>query len=164
MALRSPQLLHTRPAIAASSPTMIRPAAAAAVCPSSVGTAAATACCRPRRSPAPVSCSAAADAQATGAQPAAPSPASGLLALKDWGPTCAAIAAGEQTILLRKGGIKEGTFRPAARSFLLFPTAFHTDAELLKPAAAQRYAAEAALDPKSLQQLTFGVRCTITGG
>lgn len=33
-------------------------------------------------------------------------------------------------ILLRKGGIKEPTFTPAARQFVLFPTAFHTDAQV----------------------------------
>lgn len=47
---------------------------------------------------------------------------------------------GPLQVLLRKGGIKEPTFRPAAREFLLFPTAFHTDAQLLKPAAAAKYA------------------------
>lgn len=41
-------------------------------------------------------------------------------------------------ILLRKGGIREPTFRPASGAFFLFPTAFHTDAELLKPAARNR--------------------------
>ena len=53
-----------------------------------------------------------------------------LPALKEWAPTCAAIAAGQQTILLRKGGIKEPMFKPIARDFLLFPTSFHTDAEV----------------------------------
>jgi hypothetical protein len=33
-------------------------------------------------------------------------------------------------ILLRKGGIREPTFRPAASDFLLFPTSFHTDAQV----------------------------------
>lgn len=33
-------------------------------------------------------------------------------------------------ILLRKGGIKEPTFKPAAAEFLLFPTSFHTEAEV----------------------------------
>lgn len=145
MALRSPHLPAACPAVAAGSQQAIRQPEAAAPRP---------ACRRRQRRSPPLVCSAAADAPAAG----------GLLALKEWAPTCAAIAAGEQTILLRKGGIKDPKFVPAARSFLLFPTAFHTDAQLLKPAAAQRYAAEAALDPKTLQQLTFGVRCTITGG
>ncbi|KAL4447379.1 hypothetical protein ABPG77_007412 [Micractinium sp. CCAP 211/92] len=85
------------------------------------------------------------------------------MALKEWAPTCAAIAAGEQTILLRKGGIKEPTFKPAAREFLLFPTSFHTDAQLLKPDAAQRYAAECAFDPKAHPTLRFGTWAALTG-
>ncbi|KAI7842904.1 hypothetical protein COHA_003416 [Chlorella ohadii] len=97
------------------------------------------------------------------AAPAAEQQAASLLALKEWAPTCAAIAAGEQTILLRKGGIKEPTFTPAACQFLLFPTAFHTDAELLKPGAAQRYAAEVQYDPKQQAQLSLGTFCTVTG-
>lgn len=130
---------------------------------------------------------AAATAQPAAAARAADPQAASLLALKEWAPTCAAIAAGEQTvsstaavtrrlgrcmrdvravaraccrcspalhmhcwwlsgnhtsfpiqtpppppqILLRKGGIKEPTFTPAARQFLLLPTAFHTDAMVL---------------------------------
>jgi hypothetical protein len=42
-------------------------------------------------------------------------------------------------ILLRKGGIREGAFKPQAKNFLLFPTVFHTEEPLLKPGAAQRY-------------------------
>ncbi|PRW56599.1 hypothetical protein C2E21_4501 [Chlorella sorokiniana] len=106
---------------------------------------------------------AAAAPERAAAAPPAEQQAAQLLALKEWAPTCAAIAAGEQTILLRKGGIKEPTFTPAARQFLLFPTAFHTDAELLKPAAAQRYAAEVQYDPKQQAQLSLGTFCTITG-
>lgn len=133
-------------------------------------------------------------------------------------------------ILLRKGGIKEPTFKPAAREFLLFPTSFHTDAQvrcsapgtrslgitsrcdhatrshmpelrlsnlhvvvepvlrgppphsphapahtcshthrdpcclqLLKPDAAQRYAAECAFDPKAHPTLRFGTWAALTG-
>lgn len=42
--------------------------------------------------------------------------------------------------MFRKGGIKEPTFRPEAGTFLLFPTAFHTDQQLLKPGVAERHA------------------------
>jgi hypothetical protein len=42
-------------------------------------------------------------------------------------------------VLLRKGGIREPTFVPAARRFLLFPTAFHADAALLKPGVAEQF-------------------------
>lgn len=84
-------------------------------------------------------------------------------ALKEWAPTCAAIADGEQTILLRKGGIKEPMFKPEARDFLLFKTSFHTEAELLKPAAARRYAAEVQFDPRAQPQLVFETAATVTG-
>ncbi|KAL4443498.1 hypothetical protein ABPG75_011235 [Micractinium tetrahymenae] len=107
-------------------------------------------------------CRAAASNSAAAAAPTA-APPSSLLALKEWAPTCAAIAAGEQTILLRKGGIKEPTFTPAAREFLLFPTSFHTDAQLLKPGAAQRYEAECAFDPKAQATLRFATRAALTG-
>lgn len=43
-----------------------------------------------------------------------------------------------EQILLRKGGIREPTFVPAARTFLLFPTSFHTETQLLKPEARER--------------------------
>lgn len=238
---------------------------------------------------------AASDSAAAAVSPAT-APPSAMLALKEWAPTCAAIAAGEQTvrvnlkggarahaarsrlagcscvrcastpcsgwrhtttrlsacsagqvcaltalhvcfcpqILLRKGGIKEPTFKPAAREFMLFPTSFHTDAQarrsaapagrvrsgaegalllpattlltcttatchtpagglsiipalqpsrsppplrrplkpptpppavlqLLKPDAAQRYAAECAFDPKAQPVLRFGTWATLTG-
>jgi hypothetical protein len=42
-------------------------------------------------------------------------------------------------VLLRKGGIREPTFTPKAQQFLLFPTAFHSEAQLLKPGIAERY-------------------------
>ncbi|GAB4817984.1 hypothetical protein N2152v2_005030 [Parachlorella kessleri] len=66
-------------------------------------------------------------------------------------------------VLLRKGGIREPTFKPDAREFLLFPTAFHTDAQLLKPAAAEKYAKEAAFDPKAQPELEFSVLARLTG-
>ena len=43
-------------------------------------------------------------------------------------------------VLLRKGGIREPTFRPAARRFLLLPTSFHSAADSLKPGVAATYA------------------------
>lgn len=42
-------------------------------------------------------------------------------------------------VLFRKGGIKEPTFKPEAKEFLLFPTSFHTEVPLLKPGVAERY-------------------------
>ena len=46
---------------------------------------------------------------------------------------------GVTKVLLRKGGIREATFRPAASRFLLLPTSFHSDAQLLKPRASLKY-------------------------
>lgn len=50
----------------------------------------------PARRQAPVRAAAAPEQAATA--PATEQPASSLLALKEWAPTCAAIAAGEQTV------------------------------------------------------------------
>ncbi len=35
-------------------------------------------------------------------------------------------------VLFRKGGIREPTFRPQCRQFLLFPTAFHTEERVIR--------------------------------
>lgn len=88
--------------------------------------------------------------------------------LKEWTVTCTALGAGLQTVrqaaaeaplaascpthllvlvcvyvhtqvLVRKGGIREPTFTPKTQRFLLFPTAFHTDAQLLKPGIAEQF-------------------------
>jgi len=55
-----------------------------------------------------------------------------LLALKEWSPVVAALASGEVTLLLRKGGIREPRFVPKARSFALVPTSHHTNASALR--------------------------------
>jgi hypothetical protein len=60
------------------------------------------------------------------------------IAFKEWAVVCAALAAGKQTIILRKGGIAEGSedFRVDHREFWLLPTRFHQDHTALKPDAA----------------------------
>lgn len=60
------------------------------------------------------------------------------IALKEWAVVCAALAAGHQTILLRKGGIGEGPdgFQAEHSEFWLFPTRFHQRADELTPDAA----------------------------
>ncbi len=52
-------------------------------------------------------------------------------AFKEWAVVCAALAAGRQTLILRKGGIHEGRdrFRVEHREFWLFPTGFHQQRE-----------------------------------
>ncbi|MDB5305968.1 MAG: hypothetical protein JWO38_170 [Gemmataceae bacterium] len=48
-------------------------------------------------------------------------------AFKEWAVICRAIAAGRQSLILRKGGIAEigGEFRPEHDRFLLYPSFFH---------------------------------------
>ncbi|BAC91150.1 DUF1802 family protein [Gloeobacter violaceus] len=57
-------------------------------------------------------------------------------ALKEWAVVCEALARGEQSILLRKGGIRERRegFVPEHRTFWLYPTGFHQSPEKLAPA------------------------------
>ena len=64
-------------------------------------------------------------------------------AFKEWLVIVAALAAGEQSLLLRKGGIAEGRggFDAAhAGRFWLFPTQFHAQLEKTKPALARHSA------------------------
>src|SRR5690606_13104622 len=58
---------------------------------------------------------------------------------KEWAAVCAAIAAGRQTVLLRKGGIQERDtiFEPDHRAFWLLPTRFHQSPEELTPDATE---------------------------
>jgi hypothetical protein len=55
------------------------------------------------------------------------------IALKEWAVVCAELAAGRQTILLRKGGIREASrgFTIAHREFFLFPTYVHENEDEL---------------------------------
>lgn len=64
---------------------------------------------------------------------------SGLV--QEWSVAVKALGAGEQTVLFRKGGIREPLFKPESKEFLLFPTGFHTDQQLLKDGVAGRYQA-----------------------
>ncbi len=59
-----------------------------------------------------------------------------MVAFKEWAAVCEALLSGEQSLILRKGGIAEGRkgFAFAHRDFLLFPTFFHAQSEgLLRP-------------------------------
>jgi hypothetical protein len=53
-------------------------------------------------------------------------------ALKEWAVTCDALAAGEQVLIVRKGGIGEKRFALAYPRFFLFPTYAHQRPELVK--------------------------------
>lgn len=93
------------------------------------------------------------------------SPRASQLALKEWAPTVGAIQSGDQTFLLRKGGIKEPTFKPppGQSTFLLFPTHFHTDGELIKDSYRTKYKTELDYDPRTLQELEFTCLAQATG-
>jgi hypothetical protein len=58
------------------------------------------------------------------------------VALKEWSVVCDALLAGQQAILLRKGGIYEaaGEFELEHSRFALFPTLLHQKAQSVKPA------------------------------
>jgi hypothetical protein len=62
------------------------------------------------------------------------------MAFNEWDAVLAALAAGEQTVLLRKGGIAErgGGFHPEHERFLLYPTFTHQRADMLNPPWAGR--------------------------
>ena len=62
---------------------------------------------------------------------------SNRFAFKEWAVVCAALAAGQQSLILRKGGIHEGRegFRIAHREFWLFPTGFHQQPNSVVPKA-----------------------------
>jgi len=57
------------------------------------------------------------------------------VAFKEWAVICEALAAGRQSVILRKGGIAEegGVFRPEHSEFLLYPTYFHEHRAGVKP-------------------------------
>ena len=57
------------------------------------------------------------------------------IAFKEWAVICEALAQGQQSLILRKGGIAEegGTFRPEHSEFLLYPTYFHEHRAGVKP-------------------------------
>jgi hypothetical protein len=61
-------------------------------------------------------------------------------ALKEWAVTCDALLAGEQVLIVRKGGIGEKKFELPHPSFFLFPTYAHQRPELVKPEFRDRFA------------------------
>ena len=60
-----------------------------------------------------------------------------MIGFKEWALVCDALGRGEQSIILRKGGIAEagGAFRPEHDRFWLYPTHFHEQQQAgVKPA------------------------------
>lgn len=72
-------------------------------------------------------------------------------AFKEWHVIVEALGAGEQILILRKGGIAEGRggFQIEAARFWLFPTRFHAQREKTKPAAHRWFEPESAAAPGS---------------
>lgn len=69
-------------------------------------------------------------------------PATCSVAFKEWAGVCDALADGRQSIILRKGGIREepgpGAFIPEYHEFWLYPTAVHQAQQGLRSEAAPR--------------------------
>jgi hypothetical protein len=61
-------------------------------------------------------------------------------ALKEWAVTIAALAAGDQVLILRKGGIGEKRFELPHPRFYLFPTYAHQRPELVSAGGRERFA------------------------
>ena len=59
------------------------------------------------------------------------------VAFKDWSLVCDALGQGQQSLILRKGGIAEGRqgFRFKHDAFFLFPTQYHQQAKQVRPEA-----------------------------
>ena len=78
------------------------------------------------------------------------------IALKEWAATCAALGAGRQILLLRKGGIADagGIFELEHAQFWLWPTGFHQSATLLK-SDDRKYLQSEPSDKKHLQFSLF---------
>ncbi len=84
-----------------------------------------------------------------------------VVAFKEWAVICAALAAGRQSLILRKGGIAEegGVFRPEHTEFLLYPTYFHEHRAGIKPEFLPLLeAADAAKPPAGVVRFTHFVR------
>ena len=55
------------------------------------------------------------------------------LALKEWAAVVAALGAGDQIVLVRKGGLADRNFGVQSDEFLLFPSYFHQPENRFKP-------------------------------
>lgn len=74
-------------------------------------------------------------------------------AFKEWAIICDALKTGRQTVLIRKGGIREeeGVFRVEESEFFLLPTYEHQNAGLLQPPYAETLArTPSAFDPQTV--------------
>jgi hypothetical protein len=80
------------------------------------------------------------------------------VAYKEWQLIAEALGRGEQSLLLRKGGISEGKvgFQWLHREFFLFPSLFHEQAEQVLPGAdGQARSFDSPADPEGLVSFRF---------
>src|SRR5216117_1413384 len=83
------------------------------------------------------------------------------IAFKEWAVVVDALGRGEQIIILRKGGIREGPggFSVDHGEFPLFPTLFHQQRDSVLPHAQRRFDAMAPMLGNSLRvQIEFFAR------
>ncbi len=86
-------------------------------------------------------------------------------AFKEWAIVCQALKEGRQTVLVRKGGIREeeGVFRVDHQEFFLMPTYEHQDPRLLQPTYASLLEGRetAGFDPRSITLEAYAVVDTV---
>lgn len=87
-----------------------------------------------------------------------------MIAFKEWQVVCEALAAGRQTVILRKGGIHEGRegFAWKHEKFALFPTRFHNQGEGVKPADWAEYGEEGLSEWKEGEVVPIRWECLVT--
>lgn len=85
------------------------------------------------------------------------------IAFKEWAVICAALGAGRQAIILRKGGIDEGRagFRVAHGEFWLFPTWFH-EAQAKLTDEARPIVEQIASDQQPAGMIPFALYAVVT--
>lgn len=85
-------------------------------------------------------------------------------ALKEWAVVCEAVSRGEQTVLLRTGGIEESEsgFEIKQRSFWLFPTQFHQLQQSVSPEFAARIADITLPEPEN-GMIPISIFCEVVG-
>jgi hypothetical protein len=84
------------------------------------------------------------------------------VALKEWGAVVAALAAGEQTVIFRKGGLRDGGkgFKLQADAFALFPTAYHPNE---RPEERRAFLDAPVPDMREGQSVPLAVVAKVTG-
>jgi hypothetical protein len=85
-------------------------------------------------------------------------------ALKEWAISCEALKSGRQTLLLRKGGIREedGRFQVRDPEFFLLPTYEHQTGRLLQPDLAARLAKMPLASPGGISIDAYAVVDTVS--